>query len=370
MTLRLETGNREAFFRAPFHAYGADSAYVSPLKSDLIRFVDPDRNPLFTTGSSAITIFTAHRNGRPIGRITAHDHAASNAHYALKRAYFGYFDCADDTEAATTLLNAAEAWARDRGHTEIMGNFNLTAMQQIGVVTGGHDIPPYTDLMWNPPHIPRLLQAHGYTAEFPMTTFEVSLDSAEAPRIGPKQQAILDDPDFAFAPITRWNVRMRMEQARGLLNAAFAQNPMFVPVSAEEFHFQAKDMAWIIDPRISALLMHRGAPAATILCVPDMNPFLRRIGSRAGPATPWHFVRHKLSCRRAVLIFSAVRPDLQGRGVNPIVLRRVILALKAAGYRTLGNTWIADVNPASLAQKKKSGARKLHRLHLFRKALA
>ena len=370
MTITIETGNFPAFFDAPFAAYGADSAYVSPLRSDLARFVDPGQNPLFKSTESAISVFTAHRDGRVLGRITAHDHQASNAQYGLSRAYFGYFDCAPDADVAAALLGAAEGWARARGHREIMGNFNLTAMQQIGVVTGGFEHAPYTDLMWNPPHIPDLLRAQGYAPDFPMTTFEVDLLSTEPPDIGPKQQAILDNPDFTFVPISRWNVRARMEEARGLLNAAFANNPMFVPVSAEEFHFQAKDMAWIIDPRISAMLHYRGEPAATILCVPDMNPMLTRIGSRPGLTMPFHFLRHKLTCRRAVLIFSAVRPDLQGQGVNPVVLRRVILAMKAAGYTTLGNTWIADVNPASLAQKEKAGARKLHRLHLFGKTLA
>jgi hypothetical protein len=62
-------------------------------------------------------------------------------------------------------------------------------------------------------------------------------------------------------------------------------------------------------------------------------------------------------------------PDLQGRGVNPLVLNRVITAAKAAGYETLGNTWIGDSNGPSLAQKEKSGARKLHRLHLFARDL-
>ena len=368
MPVTLVEGDFEAFFEAPFVAYGADSPYVSPLKSDLKRFVDPGRNPLFTDGND-IAIFAALRGGRPVGRITAHVHRASNRAYGMNRAYFGYFDCADDAEAADALLSAAEHWARRRGFDEIAGNFNLTAMQQIGVVTGGFDGDVFTDLVWSPPHIARFLEARGFDAEFPMTTFSLDLTTAVPPAIGPKQQAILDDPNFAFAPITRRNIRRRMEEARTILNAAFAQNPMFVPVTAEEFHFQAKDMAWIVDPRISAMLTHRGTPIAAILCVPDMNPFLRRVRSRMGATAPWHFVRHRMRNDRAVLIFSAVLPEWQGKGVNPVVLRRVIEGLKSAGYRVLGNTWIADVNPASLAQKKKAGADPLHRLHLFRKPL-
>ncbi len=368
MTLRIERGNPASFFEAPFHAYGPDSAYVSPLKSDLERFIDPAQNPLFLSHED-IAIFTAVQNGIPVGRITAHVHRASNDLFGLQRACFGYFDCADDWDVASGLLGAAETWARQHGFDEICGNFNLTAMQQIGVVTDGFEHAPYTDQVWNPPHIPKLLEANGYQATFPMTTFEVDLRTTAPPKIGPKQQAILDNPEFRFAPISRRKLRPLMEDARSLLNSAFADNPMFVPVTSQEFHFQAKDMAWIIDPRISALLTYRGEPAATILCVPDLNPLLKTIRSRSGLMLPWHFLHHRFTNRRAALIFNAVRPDLQGKGVNPVVLRHVIVSLKAAGYETVGNTWIADVNPASLAQKEKAGAQRMHRLHLYRKAL-
>lgn len=368
MSVEIREGDFEAFFEAPFAAYGPDSLYVSPMKSDLRRFVSVEENPLFA-GAKDLTYFTAHRENRLLGRITAHVHKASNVAYGWNRAYFGYFDCADDGEAATALLDAAEGWAKARGHDEIMGNFNLTAMQQIGVQTGGFDIAPYTDLVYSPPHIARLFEANGYAPQFPMTTFEVDIENAEPPEIGPKQQAVLDDPDFKFAPITRSTVPDRMEDARIILNASFAKNPMFVPVSNAEFHFQARDMKWVMDPRISAVLYYKGAPAACIICIPDLNPFLRKTRSRFGITTLWHFLMHKLTGKRAVLIFSGVLPELQGRGINPVVLRRVILAMKAAGYKTLGNTWIGDDNKASLAQKKKSHARPLHRLHLFRKAL-
>lgn len=368
MTVEIKMGDFDAFFEAPFQAYGPRSPYVSPLRSDLRRFVDPRANPLFQSPDD-IAVHTAHRDGRPVGRITAHVHRASNALHGWRRACFGFFDCADDAEAARALLGAAEAWARARGFAEIMGNFNLTAMQQVGVVTGGFEHAPYTDLVWSPPHVAALLRANGYAPTFPMTTFEVDLATSPLPPLGPKQEAIMNNPDFAFVPVTRWTVRARMEDARVILKASFAPNPMFVPVSAEEFHFQARDMAWIIDPRISAVLHHRGRPAACILCVPDLNPFLRATRSRMGLTAPWHFLRHKLRADRAVLIFSGVIPELQGQGVNPLVLRRVLMALKAADYRTLGNTWIADVNGASLAQKHKSGAQPLHRLHLFRKDL-
>jgi hypothetical protein len=370
MDIEIREGDFDAFFDAPFNAYGADSPYVSPLKGDLRRFVSQGNPMVSGAGEGALAYFTAHRGGRAVGRITVHEHGASNRIHNVKLGYFGYFDCVDDADAARALLGAAEDWCRGRGLVEIAGNFNLTAMQQIGVVTDGFDHAPYLDQTWSPPHIARLLDENGYSASFPMATMEAGgLQSAPDIPMGPKQNAILDDPGFTFAPINRKTITKRLEEARLILNASFAENPMFVPVSAEEFHFQAKDMKWVMDKRISAVLHHKGEPAGCIICIPDLNPFLRRIRSRIGLSTPWHFIRHRMTNTRAVLIFAGIMPYLQGQGVNPVILRHVMINAKAAGYTTVGNTWIADVNPMSLAQAEKAGSTRMHRLHLFSKPL-
>jgi hypothetical protein len=71
-----------------------------------------------------------------------------------------------------------------------------------------------------------------------------------------------------------------------------------------------------------------------------------------------------------VIIFYSVVRDSHGRGLNSAMLSRVVAALRGGGYRSLGITWIADVNGASLRQMEKIGAKPLQQLHLFRKALS
>src|SRR2546427_1984 len=128
-------GDFDAFFAAPFHCYGRDGRYVSPMQSDLRRFLSAPRNPLFREHGAG-TFFTVRQGGRAVGRVVAHVHRASNRLYGLKRSYFGFFDCADDPEVAGRLLGAAEDWGRRQGCDEIAGNFHLTAVQQAGVLTG------------------------------------------------------------------------------------------------------------------------------------------------------------------------------------------------------------------------------------------
>jgi GNAT superfamily N-acetyltransferase len=291
--------------------------------------------------------------------------------HGTRRSYFGFFDCADDVEAAQLLLGAAEEWGRTHGATEIAGNFNLTAMQQLGIVTAGFESAPYSDMVYNPPWIPRLLEAAGYTPFFPMSTHELHLNGFDPVRLrGPRQQALLARSDLRWQPLTRRHLHRDLSDARQLLNASFDPNPMFVPVSEEEFRFQAADLMWIVDERLACVVRDRANPIGVVVCIPDVNPFLRTVRSRLGPLSLFHFLRHRWAVRRAVILYWAVRPDRQSEGYTGAMLWHVLSALRAAGYHSVGLTWIADVNGPSLRQVEKLGARRLHRLHLFGKQLA
>lgn len=361
--IALRQGDVDAFFDTPFVIYDRSVGYVSPMRGDIRRMLDADRNPLLVDGNP-FAFWTAHRGGHPVGRIVAVRHGQSNALHGTRGMQFGFFDVADDPEAAAALLGAAEGFARTHDCDEIAGNFNLTAMQQAGVMTEGFGVRAFTDMIVNPPHVPRLLEANGYARFFPMTTFTLDIAAAQDAHL----RAVPDG--YAFQPITRSAFPLRMEQARTVLNDGFADNPMFVPLTIDEFEFQAGEMSAILDPRLSSILTHEGRPVGVVVCIPDLNGFLSATHSRIGLATPFHFLRHRLMRRRAVIIFYSVVQDQHGRGLMGGMLKHLIGTLRDARYRELGITWIADVNAASLRQMERIGAKPAHRLHLFRKALA
>ena len=369
----LRDDDIDAFFRVPFEVYPPDCPYVSPLKSDIERALDVRRNPLFgEIGAGVRRVVTAHRGDRLVGRIVAHVHGASNRVHGERRGCFGFFDCADDLDVARRLLGEAERVARGHGCDVLAGNFNLTAMQQLGVLTDGFDGVPYSDMQYNPPHIPRLLEACGFSAAFPVSTFELDLAAFNPASllVGPAAERPAD-PALHWAELRTRDFARVLEQVRIVLNDGFGRNPMFVALTAEEMLFQARDLSHVLDPRITTLVHDDRGPVGVVLCIPDLNPMLRRMGSRVSLTAAWHLLAFRLwKRRRAVIIFYSVAARMQGRGLNGAMLHRVTTALKAAGYRSLGITWIADVNAASLRQVERLGARRLHRLHLYTKRVS
>lgn len=366
--LEIRDGDFNAFFDAPFACYGADHPYVSPLKGDFRKSLSAE-NPLFRD-FARLTLLTAHRGGRIVGRVLAHIHDASNRRHALARGHFGWFDCADDFDVAAALMRAASRWVRARGCTEIAGNFNLSITQVIGVVTEGFERAAYTYQQANPPHIPALLERLGFERFFPMRTFELDVRALDPGVVlGPKQRALLEDSRWRFSPILRRGFERRLVEACAVLNDGFAQNALFVPLTEEEFLFPCEGMMWIIDQALSWTAYYDGEPAGVLLCIPDLNPFLRATRSRIRLATPWHLLRLKLHRRRAAIIFFSIRREWHNLGVNSVLLHKLLTAMKAGGYTHLGVSWISDGNGASLRQMEKLGASPLHRLHLFRKPL-
>ena len=370
--IELRDDDVKAFFEVPFEVYPANNPYVSPLENDLARALDILKNPLFgTIGGGTRRVITAHRADRPVGRIVAHVHGASNRVHGERRGCFGFFDCTDDLEVARLLLSEAAKFALVNGCATLTGNFNLTAMQQMGVVTDGFDAVPYSDMQYNPPHIPRLLAECGFAPTFPATTHELDLTSFDPTSLlSGRVSERLDDPSLHWAELKTRDFGRVLEQVRVVLNDGFARNPMFVPLAPEEMHFQARDLSHVLDARITALVHDREGPVGVVLVIPDLNPMLHAMRSRLSMTALWHLLRFKLGPRRrAVIIFYSVGARMQGRGLNGAMLYRVTTALKAAGYTSLGITWIADVNGASLRQVERLGAKPMHRIHLFTKQI-
>jgi len=103
------------------------------------------------------------------------------------------------------------------------------------------------------------------------------------------------------------------------------------------------------------------------MCAPDFNPILKLLGGRIRPlglarALP-AYLRWR-GRRDACLIIMGVERGYQGRGIMRALLARLVVALRAGGYRALTVTWISEQKPAPRASILALGAHPYHRLTL------
>jgi len=328
--------------------------------------LNPRKNPFFRHGE-AEAFLAIDRHGSIADRILAHVYHRHSVRHGERAAFFGYFECRDDREAACRLIDAARAFGRERDCEILRGPFNMTAMQEMGTLVAGFDESPAIDETYTAPYYPALLEAAGLSPIFPHTTFriddlsEIDLDALLTER----HRAWLASGHLRIRPADSREYDREFETLRELLNDSFYDNPYFVLITDAEFDFQIGPYKRLMDPAISLVAELDGVACGFIIAVPDYNVLLRSMRGRMGPRQILSFLRGRSRIRDACLIIMGVQRQLQGKGLIRIMQAELVRALRHRGYTRLTVTWIADQNEKSLATVRALGARPLHGLRLY-----
>lgn len=358
------SAQRRQFLDAPLMIYKPNCPWVRPLDQIVSNAIDFQRNPFFRDGIGKA--FLALEDGQVVGRILAHFSWRHERLHGEKAGYFGLFESVDNLKVARALFEAAENFLHRNGRTIIRGPFNITAAQEIGVVTDGFDKRPGIDMVYTPEWYPKLLTESGYRKCFEMATW--------------RNERIRDwkCPGDNRIRVETVEVRVRslrpkardedMEAVREVVNSAFLGNWNFIPITREEWNLQVRGLLTVMDPDIIQIAEVNGVVVGVSLVVPDYNYVICRTGGRL---IHWRSLQLLIpaSIRHAVVILFAVHKNFQGLGIGRALNQNLVRILKRKGYQSLSITWIWDQNQASLAQARYLGMKQLHRLAMYEKRI-
>ena len=77
--------------------------------------------------------------------------------------HFGLIASENDPAIFAALFAAAENWLRQRGRARVLGPFDLSINEEIGVLVDGFDTPPMLLMPHNPRWLPARIEEQGYT---------------------------------------------------------------------------------------------------------------------------------------------------------------------------------------------------------------
>ena len=95
-------GDLNTFVKLPWRLYRNEANWVPPLLFERKRILDRSKNPFFQHAEAEY--FLAWRDGRAVGRITAQVDRNFNEFQGNDWGMFGFFECEEDPEAASALL--------------------------------------------------------------------------------------------------------------------------------------------------------------------------------------------------------------------------------------------------------------------------
>ena len=348
----------------PRTIYSSDIPWVRPLDWIVLDYLDAKRNPFYRDGRGQA--FLALRDGKAIGRILAHVWDRRHRLHDQSVGYVGFYECAEDPEASAALLDAAASFARESRCEWLRGPFNMTAAQEMGIVTGGFEQTPAVDMVFTPSWYPQLLEASGFRECLRMQTWRNDDISSLEPEtmLSSHHRELQSRIGLTIRPIRSRHRDEDLEHVRELVCSAFLGNWEFVPITREEWQFQIGALVPLLDPSLVLLAEVRGVPVGVTFAVPDFNHFLRRMNGRMVHPAAFGLLKRPPTAAAVVILF-AVRKQYQGVGISRALNVELVRALRRGGYRSLAITWIAVENQASRAQAEALGMRQLHSLSMY-----
>jgi len=305
------------FIRLPWRIHRSHERWVPPLIWERKQFLNRKKNPYFEHAEAEY--FIAWRGGDPVGRITAMVDRQFNDYHDWKWGTFGFFECLDDAEAASALVDTADAWVRERGCDRLVGPMDFTMNDEVGILIEGFDLRPMLKQPWHPPYYQGLMEeACGLTKaqDLLMWNLEVGDRSSVLPVIDELADQVGPKHGITIRHMRKKDMEAEVRRFVEVYNAAWSKNWGFVPISEGEMKQTAKDMKLIIDEDwLWVAETKEGETVGVALTIPDFNQAIEKANGRLLPFGWARILRQKPKIDRVRVGFLGVKPEYQHTGV-------------------------------------------------------
>lgn len=352
------------FIAFEWEVYRHDPLWVPHLRVERREFLSPRKNPFFQHAD--VGFFMAYRDGRPVGRIASIVNHLYNEFHGDPSGFFGLFECFNDAEAASGLLDEARRYARDRGLARLLGPFNFSTNDECGLLVEGFDSSPQIMMTYNPAYYIDLIERNGFVKAKDLIAFRMDVPKTIPERLERGVSLIMRRNEFTVRTLNMKNFQKEVERIKHVYNSAWERNWGFVPMTDAEFDFLAKQLKQIVDPDLLFMAEHRGEPVGFALCLPNINEALIRI--RNGRLLPfglfkllWYMRPGKVRSLR-VLTLGIVK-EHRNSGIDAVFYHKCFEHGMRKGYLWGEMSWTLEDNTAINRALERLGA---HRYKTYR----
>jgi GNAT superfamily N-acetyltransferase len=337
----------KTFIQLPWRLYRNEPNWVAPLITDLKKRLDQNKNPFFQHAEAQYLL--AYRDGKPVGRISAHIDHNFNSFQQNDWGLFGWFECEDDPEAARALLDAAASWLRGRGRDRMVGPMDFTTNDEIGLLIFGHEHRPIILCPWHHPYYQRLLEQDA-GLDKAMDLYMWSLHVTGRDKV---HQAIWDAADrlesehgIVCRNFRKKDLQDEVTRFLEIYNAAWETNWASVPLNEEEVRHYAKDLKPVLDENWAMVAEKKddGEVVGAALTLPDFNQVLAELNGRLLPFGWIKALRAKPKIDAVRVFALGVKPEYQHTGVAARFYQMHFDAAERTPQKGGEMGWILEVN--------------------------
>jgi hypothetical protein len=339
----------KSFIDLPWLLYVNDKAWIPPLKSDIKELLTPGKNPYFEHARAVY--FIAEKNNAVVGRITAQVCELVQQSMGAGTGQWGLLEAIDDQHVVAALFVAAEKWLQAQGMSRMLGPFNLSMWDDLGLLIDGFNEPPRLLTGHALPYMQKNVEAEGHVKVADLFAYDLDItqDFPEGTQrivaAGDRNSKIkLRKPDMS-------NLKAEIELVVDILNDAWSNNWGFIPFTELEKKYAAKKMTPLVRADMVRFCEYNGESAGFMWTVPDLNPTIKKINGNLFPfgflKILWALKRNDWPTVRVPLM--GIRQKFQSGRQGGLMVMMMVEHIRRDVVKNLGGKraelgWILETN--------------------------
>ena len=362
------------FIRLPKRLYRGLKGYIPPLDMERTEALTPKTNPYFD--HAEVQLFLARRDGKVVGRASAQIDALHQEKYRDQTGHFGFLDAEDDPAIFAALIDAAEAWLKQRGMVRAVGPLSFTTNEEIGVLVEGFDSRPMLMMPFHPPYNAPHIERRGYAKVKDVLAY--NLDKNDYKPLASKRMLdrAMQESGVTGRTLDTKRFNEEVRTVIDIFNDAWANNWGMVPFTEKEMAAAAKGLKDLIDPKMVVIAEQGGEAAGMMICLPNLLEAARDID---GKLFPFGFAKllyrlktNKPKSGRIPLmgIRRKHHGTVLGATLLPMMFERLRVRFLERGMENLEMSWILEDNASMRRVLEGLGGKAYKRHRIFEKGLA
>ena len=311
------------FVTFPERLYRNHPYYVPKLIQDELKTLSADSNPAFEYCQARY--WMAYRDGEPVGRIAGIISQRYIETWGHKRVRFGWFDVVDDLEVARALLGAVEEWGRSMGAEAVHGPLGFSDMDREGMLVEGFDELDLMITNYNYPYYPAFLEQLGYAKDVDWLEILIKIPETFPENIDRISRVVLERSKLRLVVTrSRKDLLPHVEEIFALINETYKELYSVVALSPAQVKYYTKAFFGFLEHQLVKIIVDRDNHVAAFgVAMPSLSLALQKCRGRLFPFGFVRILRAMKTCDRLDLLLTAVRPDLQNKGINAVLINEM-----------------------------------------------
>jgi len=334
---------------------------------------NPKKNPAFSFCEARA--FLAVRDGKTVGRIGAIYNKRANEKWAANRMRFTCMDFIDDREVSGALLKTVEDWAVHKGCNEIHGPLGFTDMDREGLLVEGFDRNSLFFTYYNHPYYMEHLEEYGYEKDVDWIENRLVIPDNDETEERLKKLAELSMKKYNLHLANakhQWNYWPLIPPFFRLVNICYADLYSTTELDSKQIKKYAAKFAPLINPKVSAFVMDENNEMVALgVGAPSIGKAIKKSNGRMLPFG-WARMLYALFVKNDTidLLLIGVHPDYQKRGVNAIVMSKLIEGCHQMGITHAETGPTLELNSKVLSQWRGMEKEQHKRRRCYKKQLS